>query len=116
MNPRVEAIRGTLASGVGGGRAVAGRRAAGADLCCASCENNCDSVLPGACPMSPYVGSPLCLGGAECSERDESGIFWTFPAEIGGVEGPYDQLRGGWGFYLAVWDSTKASGVTTVRG
>jgi len=23
--------------------------------------------------MSPYVGNPLSLGGAECSERDESG-------------------------------------------
>ena len=33
LNPRVEASRGTLASGVGGGTAVAGRRAAGADLC-----------------------------------------------------------------------------------
>ena len=66
--------------------------------------------------MSPYVGSPLSLGGAECSERDESGIFSTFRTDMGGVEGPYDQPRGGWGFYLAVWHSTKASGVTTVRG
>ena len=60
--------------------------------------------------MSPYVGNPLSLGGAECSQRDESGIL------SGGVEGPYDQQRGGWGFYLAVWHSTKASGVTTARG
>ena len=64
--------------------------------------------------MSPYVGNPLSLGGAECSQRDESGI--VFKADFGGVEGPYDQQRGGWGFYLAVWHSTKASGVTTARG
>ena len=47
--------------------------------------------------MSPYVGSALSLGGAKCSERDESGIFCTFRADIGGVEGPYDQPRGGMG-------------------
>ena len=33
--------------------------------------------------MSPYVGSPLSLGGAECSERDESGIFSTFGTDVG---------------------------------
>ena len=47
--------------------------------------------------MSPYVGSPLSLGGAECSERDESGTFSTFRTDVGGVEGPYDQPRGGMG-------------------
>ena len=45
--------------------------------------------------MSPYVGNPLSLGGAECSQRDESGI--VSKADIGGVEGPYDQQRGGMG-------------------
>ena len=33
--------------------------------------------------MSPYVGSPLSLGGAECSKRDESGIFSTFGTDVG---------------------------------
>ena len=66
--------------------------------------------------MSPYVGSPLSLGGAECSERDESGIFSTFGTDVGVWKAHTTSQGGGWGFYLAVWHSTKASGVTTERG
>ena len=50
--------------------------------------------------MSPYVADPLCRGGAECSQRDESGIVWGFGADIGGVEGPQVHQRGMVGFYL----------------
>ena len=66
--------------------------------------------------MSPYVGSPLSLGGAECSERDESGTFSTFRTDVGVWKAHTTSQGGGWGFYLAVWHSTKASGVTTERG
>ena len=55
LNPQVEVIRGTLASGVGGGRAVAGRRAAGADLWC--CEKNCDCAT-GSLPYEPLCRQP----------------------------------------------------------
>ena len=55
LNPQVEVIRGTLGSGVGGGRAVAGRRAAGADLWC--CEKNCDCAA-GSLPYEPLCRQP----------------------------------------------------------
>ena len=58
--------------------------------------------------MSPYVGNPLSLGGAECSQRDESGIILGIGTDIGGVEGPQVHQRGMVGVLPAVWHSTKA--------
>ena len=58
--------------------------------------------------MSPYVADPLCRGGAECSQRDESGIILGIGTDIGGVEGPQVHQRGMVGVLPAVWHSTKA--------
>ena len=64
--------------------------------------------------MSPYVADPLCRGGAECSQRDESGIVWGLGLILG-VWRAHRSIKGGWwGFTCRLAQYKGPSGATSV--